>query len=123
MTLAELVTRWQSRREEWARLGVSIDGARVANEVLNDLASLESAADTVTPSEAARLSGYHPESICRLIREGRLTNHGSARRPRVKLDELPRKARRGVASVAASDVSSAALARDVIAGRIGRRRS
>ena len=37
MTLAELRARWTERRDEWRRLGVQVDGAKLAEEVLADL--------------------------------------------------------------------------------------
>jgi hypothetical protein len=121
MTLAELVAKWTAREAEWSQLGVACDGGKLAREILCDLAMVRAdASNAVTPVEAARASGYHPESICRLIRTGKIVNYGTPRRPRVRLDEIPRKAARRVASIAPNDLSSAALARDAIAGRIGR---
>ncbi len=93
MNLAELQARWQSRRDEWSRLGVLLDGGKLAGEVVADLAQLDQGivSATVTPAEAARECGYHVESVHRMIRDGRLKNYGTQRRPRVSLAECPRK--------------------------------
>ena len=70
----ELLARWQERRKTFATFGASIDGVKLANPVLADLAALDSTVATVTPADAAQMSGYHAESIGRLIRQGKLTN-------------------------------------------------
>jgi hypothetical protein len=131
--LADLLTRWQSRRAEWARLGVAVDGEKIASEVLKDLTGLAAAADEefLTLTEAAMASGYNAESLSRLIRQGRLANHGTPRRPRVRRADLPHKPRSALAqssrrvassrpaggpSGAQRDASS--IVRDAVAGRI-----
>lgn len=48
--------------------------------------------ELVSPTEAALLSGYDADSIGRMIRDGRLTNHGSKNRPKVRRSDLPKKA-------------------------------
>lgn len=88
---------------------------------------------TVTPTEAAAVTHYHPESICRLIRTGKVTNYGTKHRPRVRLDELPRKAAASATPetveppkpprhVAGSIGTASDIARDALAERMGRRR-
>jgi hypothetical protein len=125
MTAAELRDRWRKRLEEFARLGALVNGEAVAREVLGDLEQLQDhSAEVLSPTEAGARSGYHPESICRLIRNGKLTNYGTKHRPRVKLSDIPRKApvrRETVAARTRRDASSpSAIARDAIAGRFGR---
>lgn len=44
---------------------------------------------TVPPRVAAQISGYHTNSLARFQREGRLKNHGTHRRPRYRVSELP----------------------------------
>jgi hypothetical protein len=113
---------------EWARSSL----VKPLREVLGDIEQIEpEGSDLLSPPDAGARAGYHPESICRLIRLGKLTNYGTKHRPRVKLSELPRKAparrvmttksRSTVAgSIGESASSAAAIARDAIAGRIGR---
>ena len=126
MTLAELVTRWQSRRAEYARLGVLLDGAKLADEVLADLADLEAAdaEETLTLSDAAKELDMHPDSIGRAIREGRLPNHGRKNAPRVKRGELAalagRRSRRGTGETSASLATLPAISRDAIASKLPR---
>jgi hypothetical protein len=130
MTIAELEQKWSTRRDEWRVLGVRVDGERIADEILADIRAVSMSADeaTLTPSEAAAVAGYHPESICRLIRKGKLRNFGTPRRPRVRVSELTSKAHARRAAVAKEDRSTAcsnvvsidSIARDALAGRLGR---
>ena len=93
MTPAELRDRWQHRLDEFRRLGALVNGEAVAREILGDIEQLETdtGAELLTPAVAGRRIGYHPESICRLIRQGKLKNYGTKHRPLVKAGELPRK--------------------------------
>lgn len=40
MTLPELIERWRTRADEWCRLGITVDGAKVADEIVTDLETL-----------------------------------------------------------------------------------
>src|SRR5689334_8468006 len=61
MTLAELRQRWEYRRDEWSRFGASVDGAKLAGEIVADLEALAASRDAelLTPRQAAAASGYH----------------------------------------------------------------
>lgn len=136
MTLAELFLKWTARREEWGALSVSVSGAAIAEEVLSDITAASTAAGevTVTPTEAAAATNYHPESIARLVRTGKVKNYGTKHRPRVRLSELPKKtaASREPSDIAqtgpsgassrarAKNITPSSIARDAVAGRIGR---
>jgi hypothetical protein len=68
----------------------------VANAYEDAAAELEKSlqvtgADLLTLQAAARESGYSADHLGRLIRSGRLTNHGREHAPKVKRCELPRK--------------------------------
>lgn len=63
---------------------------RVADEL--DAAFARQNDKTVTLTEAARFSGYHPDSLGRLVRDGDIPNAGRKHAPRVRLGDLPRKA-------------------------------
>lgn len=91
MTLAELVTRWQSRREEWARLGASIDGGKVAAEIIADLESLRRAqtSDAITLREASQLGGLSVDRIQHLVAGGQIENVGRKHRPRIRRSDVP----------------------------------
>lgn len=90
-SIHELVDRWEAKRAEWARLHAQVDGAALAGEVLRDLAELEEAEPVLSLAEAARRTGYSPDHLSRLVREGALPNHGRKGAPRVKLSECPAK--------------------------------
>jgi hypothetical protein len=94
MTPAELRAKWQHRRDEWRRLGVSVNGAAMADEVLADVEQLEheSPNDPLTLAEAARVSGYSTDHLRHLIADGQLANAGKKHAPRVRRGDLPRKA-------------------------------
>ena len=131
MTPSELRARWSQRLDEWRRLGASVNGEAVAREVLADLDALQSTADEqlYTPTQAAARTGFHPESIARMIRRGRVPNHGTKHRPRVRLSELPSKAPRvarvakpGKAGASSAPADGGSIVRDAIALHIGRSR-
>lgn len=123
--MAEIIARWAGRREEWTRLGVQLDGAKLAAEVLADLTAIQSATDEelLSTAEAAETSDYHPDSLLRLMHAGQLKNYGTARRPKFRRAELPRRARpkasRG-ATMPATATDSDSIARDALAGRLRR---
>lgn len=91
MTLTELVIRWQSRRDEWARLGVSIDGEKVAAEIIADLNCLsrELTSESVTLREASALGGFSVDWIQHLVAAGQIENVGRKHRPRIRRSDVP----------------------------------
>lgn len=94
MTRHEILARWASRRDEWSRLNVQVDGGKLAAEVLADLELVASGVandDPITYAAAAKLSGYSTDHIARLVRDGKLRNVGKRGRPRVLANELPRR--------------------------------
>lgn len=93
MTLADLTTRWAARRDEWRALGVHVDGAAVAGEILADLHALlvDQAAGDVTIAEASRLGGYSVDHLQRLVASGQLANVGRKHRPRIRRSDVPTK--------------------------------
>lgn len=89
--LAEFVSRWEQRAEEYRRIGVAADAARVVGELLCDLrnASDSAEAELLTLRQAAKQCGYSEEHIGRLVREGRIPNGGRRGSPRVRVGDLP----------------------------------
>lgn len=132
-SFVSLRAKWTQFRTQCERFGTHVEGCKVADEVLADLDALETSADneTVTLTEAAQLSGYHPDSLGRMVREGTLTNMGSPHRPRLLRSELPRKAvapsrqkQQNVRLVTPGNADAvAAIARDAVASRSGRTKS
>ena len=69
--------------------------------------------------EAAELSGYSPDHLGRMVRDGKIPNAGRSRAPRIRLKDLPRKPNRVAAEVApdrsSHEIGSAtAIVRSVI---------
>ena len=125
-----IIARWMARREEFRSCGAQVDGVKLCDLALADLHAVQSARlnDALTPAEAAEESGYHADSLLRLVREGKLANVGTPRRPRFRRGDLPRKTPRSThlslapapAGPASSSPSIAAIARSAVAGRIAR---
>ena len=90
--LADLSQSWRRRAEG---LRPFAEAAARAFEMAAD--ELEEALDAegdelVTITEAARRSGFSPDHLGRLVREGKVPNHGRPHAPRVCLADVPRKA-------------------------------
>lgn len=51
----------------------------------------EQDSELVTLSEAARISGYSPDHLGRLVRKGVIQNYGRPNAPKLKRGDLPRK--------------------------------
>ena len=125
MTLTEIRQHWVERRDEWRKLGVLADAAKLAETILEELEQLavEDANELLTLSDAGREAGLHPDSIGRAVRQGRLTNHGRPNAPRVRRGDLcalaPRQ-RRGTGENGPIATSLPAITRDAIAGKLPR---
>jgi hypothetical protein len=91
VSATDLLDRWETRRGELARLHAQVDGAALVEEFLTDLESLTAAEPAVSLAEAARSSGYSADHLGKLIRSGRLKNHGRLHAPAVRLSECPKK--------------------------------
>jgi len=107
MTLAELRNTWSQRRDEWRRLGVRVDGVRIAEEILSELESLDASGEQLlTLVEAAAESGYAADTLGRLVREGRVPNAGRPNAPKIRRRDIPKKPG-AFPNVASSDIVSA----------------
>jgi hypothetical protein len=97
-TLRELTGRWQARRAEWERLGVSVDGAKLAAEIVSDLEAIEHVhnAASVTLTEAHLIGGYSIDHLQRLVSSGQLQNLGRKGKPRIRRADVPIKPGRGL---------------------------
>lgn len=89
----QITARWIARRDEWARLGASLNGSALAEDVLADLRALAEAeeGELLNLTQAAGASGYSADHLGREIREGRIPNAGRLNRPLVRRGDLPRK--------------------------------
>lgn len=85
-----LVALWRERAAVMEPYAPGV--AHALRDCAGDLErALSATEDTVSPAEAAALSGYTADAIGRMIRDGRLENLGSKRRPKVRVADLPRK--------------------------------
>lgn len=96
MTLDELRSRWEKRRDEYANLRAQIDAATLIEQLLAELqtVSIDQSATLLTLTQAAVACGYSADHLGRLVRTGQLTNYGRRHAPRVRLGDLPQRARR-----------------------------
>jgi hypothetical protein len=93
VTPAEVRGKWLARREEWARLGVRVDGAKLVDEIIADLDQLEREAQlaSVTLKDAHLIGGYSIDHLQRLVAGGELENVGRKHRPRLRRSDVPTK--------------------------------
>lgn len=91
-TLESLPQTWRDRAE--VARSLAAEGAARALEFC--ASTLEEAlkaqeSELITLTEAAAISGFSADHLGRLVREGRIPNHGRPNAPRVRRAELPRK--------------------------------
>ena len=93
MTRHEFITRWRARRDEFARLGAQVDGARFCDELLADVeAMLTSEGEALLGlHDAAARSGYSSDHLRRLHRLGKLPARRDGRRLFFRAGDLPNK--------------------------------
>lgn len=93
MTALEFLEKWSAEAETLKRRGALVDGAALLAEVLGDFAAVtrSNADETLSLQEAARESGYSPDHLGRLLRDGKLPNAGRPNAPRIRRRDLPRK--------------------------------
>jgi hypothetical protein len=91
---AGLPGRWRAEALTLRSWGAE-DKAKVLERVAAELeAELRAGANAeLTLEEAAQECGYHPDSLGRLIREGKLANVGRKHAPCVRRGDLPQKPR------------------------------
>lgn len=93
-TIGAIIERWKQRQVEWSKLDVSVKGAPLVDEVLADLESVAAASDDdLNLTDAAQVSGYSPDHLGRMVRNGTLINYGHKGAPRVRRSELPKRAK------------------------------
>lgn len=93
MTTGELTARWIAQRESFKSSRALVDGARLVDLFLNDVAQLAHADKITTLSleDAAVRSGYSVEHLGRLVRLGTIANAGRKGAPRIRVEDLPAK--------------------------------
>jgi hypothetical protein len=92
MSIAALVESWRGEAALYRRRGLHTTATLV--ESMSDELEIhlrQAAHETVSLTEGAELSGYDPDSLGRMIREGKLENVGRKNAPRIRVLDLPRK--------------------------------
>jgi hypothetical protein len=94
MILDELRQRWRSEAEHLRPYNAG--AAHAYESAARDLeeALTTSQNPLLSLAQAAEQSGYHRESLARMVRKGRLRNYATSRRPLVRAQDLPKKAER-----------------------------
>jgi hypothetical protein len=87
-----LIVHWREQAAQYDRDGQS--GGRLLTRVAKELETAIGEVDNplLTLKQASGVSGYHRESLARMIRRLRLRNYGTPRKPLVRAADLPRKA-------------------------------
>jgi hypothetical protein len=88
---ADATARWEARRDELSTLHAQVDGAALVSQFLRDLDALIVDEPPVSLAAAAKRTGYSADHLSRLIRTGKLTDHGRKHAPRVRISECPKK--------------------------------
>jgi hypothetical protein len=93
MTRQEFRQKWEGRRDEWSRRGISAPAGPLLDEILADLDAVarDEGSELLTLSQAALRSGYRADTLGRMVHDGKLTNLGRKNAPRVRAADLPRK--------------------------------
>lgn len=122
---AAILERWQSRKDQWSQLHVTVDGAALADEVLRDLVAVAAgaAADSMSLTDASKLGGYSTRQLSRLVKSGRIPNAGTPSAPKIMRPLVPIKPgvviRSGVSGHQSSTLLS--IARDAAASKSTKR--
>lgn len=113
----ELAPAWRTRAELLRRHGAE-EAARTAETLADELEASLRAADEVplTLAQAAAASRYSEDHLARQIRDGKIPNAGRPGAPRIRVRDLPRKARIATATAGAYDPH--ADARSLLADRL-----
>jgi hypothetical protein len=118
VTPTEVRGKWLARREEWARLGVRVDGAKLADEIIADLDQLDQDAQlgSISLKEAHLIGGYSIDRLQKLVAAGELENVGRRHRPRIRRADVPVKPGHSAASLpTGSDAGQFAQRRRIVA--------
>ena len=114
MCLEQTIAGLETRRDEWDRLGVEINGAVLCDDIIRELKSLIDTQEKklYTLSQAAAMCNLSVDHLGRLVREGKLPNAGRRGAPRIRGADLPQpRLRESVATSRGSSYDPAADAR------------
>jgi len=87
------LSKWRDEADTMRRRGALVTGAALCDEILGDIESVfeSEEAALLTLQEASARSGYTPDHLGKLLREGRIPNAGRWHSPRIRARDLPRK--------------------------------
>jgi len=125
MSPTDLVERWRNRARELEPYAAPAAAAfaKAADELEAALAENETA--VVSLNDAARTSGYSPDHLGRLIREGKLENVGRKHAPRLRTHDVEQlrtkhpRTRRGLTTPKSEGYDPRADARSLMRRRSG----
>lgn len=92
-SLRDVIELFRSMRTDYARVGASVDGAKVMDLVLHEIEQAESALaiQPLTLADASRESGYSVAHLSRMVRTGVVANAGRKGKPLVRVGDLPKR--------------------------------
>ena len=87
-----LAEKWRQEADQNERRGLK-DAAAMARSFADELEAYEEShgSELLTLDEAAKASGYHKDSISRMISEEKIPNAGTKGAPRIARRHLPKK--------------------------------
>ena len=98
-TASDLCSRWRAEADTLRRRGAESEAIALASCAADlEAWAAEHETETLTLAEAATVSGYSYSALEKMVRAGRLANAGWERRPRVRVADLPRKAKPATAT-------------------------
>lgn len=85
--------KWGTEAEALRRRNATVSAAELCEEILNDFDAFVAAGSEVSLNlqEAAAESGYSPDHLGALVRQGKIPNAGRPNAPRIRRSDLPRK--------------------------------
>lgn len=93
-SLTSFRTRLIARREDLRRMGALVDPVRLLDAIIAELDEVSRCGTEplLNLTQAARECGYSPDALGRMVRDGRIPNHGRRGAPKVLRSDLPRRA-------------------------------
>ncbi len=88
-----LVSKWTDRARRLREWAAAEEAARAWESAARELqlALEDESGELLNLQQASAASGYSPEHLGRLVRQGRIPNAGRLNAPRIRIGDLPRK--------------------------------
>ena len=93
MTREEFRAKWSARRNEWEKLGILLNAAKLCEEIVADFDDVLTSQDeaVLNTNEAAVITGYSRAQLLHLYKQGRLRGHKNGKHVFFRAGDLPRK--------------------------------